>query len=368
MQMTHLNGTTNHVKGKHLTEFERHQIQILKSENYSNRAIAKILNRAPQTINNEINRGTVKQIKRVVSNGKEYFYDYECYFPDVAQLKYETNRMNSCRTPKHQLSHAFIDWADKMMLNKNWSPDVVVAYAKKNNIFCDSIIPCVSTLYNWIERGIMKTSNIDLIEKISRKPNTNRRPSRKNKKVLGKSIEDRSHEINSRDVFGHWEIDTVIGSKLKNEKALLTLVERQTRFEIIVPIKSKTNDAVTLALSQLKDQIGNSFSRIFKSITSDNGSEFCDLTETLPDTEIYFTHPYSSWERGTKENHHKFIRRIIPKGISMGSVSDEIIYRIQNWMNNYPRKILDYETPKYLFLKSLKSEGLLSEPLSYYLY
>lgn len=106
---------------------------------------------------------------------------------------------------------------------------------------------------------------------------------------------------------------------LKNEKALLTLVERQTRFEIIVPIKSKTNDAITLALSQL----GNSFSRIFKSITSDNGSEFSDLTETLPDTEIYFTHPHSSWERGTKENHHKFIRRIIPKVNNMKSVSKE---------------------------------------------
>src|SRR5699024_12806029 len=89
--MTQLHHTTESIKGKHLTKEERAQIEILKLENYSNRDIAARLGRAPQTINNEIKHGTVRQIRRQKQNGKTYDYEYHVYDPGYAQQRYETH-------------------------------------------------------------------------------------------------------------------------------------------------------------------------------------------------------------------------------------------------------------------------------------
>jgi len=92
------------------------------------------------------------------------------------------------------------------------------------------------------------------------------------------------------------------------------------------------------------------FKSLFKSITSDNGSEFVGLSEAVEGiSEGYFTHPYSSWERGTNENHNGIIRRFIPKRISLVSVTTRSIKRIASWMNDLPRKKLDYLTPTEVF-------------------
>ena len=85
---------------------------------------------------------------------------------------------------------------------------------------------------------------------------------------------------------------------------------------------------------------------IFKSITSDNGSEFAGLTETLRGlSDVYFAHPYASWERGTNEKHNGIIRRFIPKGKSLKDVTFKQITQLTYWMNHLPRKILNYQTP-----------------------
>lgn len=141
--------------------------------------------------------------------------------------------MNSGRRPKWADTDAFIEWADDKILEEKWSPDVVVGFARTQDLFDPSIIPCTTTLYGWIDKGIMKTKNMDLLEKLSRKPKDSSYRSRINKRVLGKSIEQRPAEIDDRQTFGHWEIDTVVGNKVKTDSVLLTLVERQTRFEII---------------------------------------------------------------------------------------------------------------------------------------
>ncbi|PJH64401.1 hypothetical protein CVR98_24850 [Salmonella enterica subsp. enterica serovar Enteritidis] len=148
----------------------------------------------------------------------------------------------------------------------------------------------------------MDNKNIDMLEKSFR--NTKKSPkTRQNLRKLGITNKERPETIETREEFGHWEIDTVIGNKAKSDPVLLTLVERKTRFELIMKIDEKDANAVNRALLSLKERAGKAFSQLFKTITSDNGSEFAELHEILQgDLDVYFAHPYASWERGTSEN------------------------------------------------------------------
>lgn len=88
------------------------------------------------------------------------------------------------------------------------------------------------------------------------------------------------------------------------------------------------------------------FSKLFKSITSDNESEFAGLTEMLLGlSDVYFAHPYASWERGTNEKHNGILRRFIPKGNSLKDHTVQQIKQMTNWMNHLPQKVLNYKTP-----------------------
>ncbi len=120
----------------------------------------------------------------------------------------------------------------------------------------------------------------------------------------------RPDSIEKREEFGHWEIDTVLGRR-SNDHVLLTLTERKTRYHLLLPLASKTAEAVDEALKQLKSQYGLMFSRVFKSITADNGSEFANLN--VHGIDIYYAHPYSAWERATNERHNGLVRRLIPR-------------------------------------------------------
>ena len=263
------------------------------------------------------------------------------------------NRSSCGRKPKYIDVGEFLKWADHKMLKDKWSPDACVGYAKENRLFPSSEIPSTKSLYNWINKSLMKTKNIDLLEKVKRRNKNSMRRTRQNKKKLGISIEERPDKIQTREEFGHWEIDTVIGKKKKTDPVLLTLVERKTRYEKLIKIHGKTPDAVDLGLDFLKDKTQLN-KEIFKSITSDNGSEFSSLSELAEYVDIYFCHPYTSWERGTSECQHKLIRRFIQKGTSLEEVSKEKIYRINEWMNNLPRKIFNYQSAKEEFIKEIK--------------
>ena len=92
-------------------------------------------------------------------------------------------------------------------------------------------------------------------------------------------------------------------------------------------------------------------------MTSDNGSEFAGLRESLQDVaDVYFSHPYTSWERGASENQHKLIRRFLPKGEPLSGVSEAQCLRIQQWMIDYPRRILGYQTPHDCFVKAFQQD------------
>lgn len=131
----------------------------------------------------------------------------------------------------------------------------------------------------------------------------------------------------------------------------MTIVERKTRNAIVRKIVSKTADAVMSELKTIKNIYGAEFSQVFKTITGDNGSEFSELStlENHANTKVYFTHPYSSFEKGTNERHNGLIRRFIPKGKSMSDYSSAEIEFIEEWMNTLPRRILQYKTPEQLF-------------------
>jgi transposase, IS30 family len=147
-------------------------------------------------------------------------------------------------------------------------------------------------------------------------------------------------DINRRNELGHWEIDTVVLTRAKN-KVLLTLTERKSRLEIIRIIADKSSEAVNSELKALTQNFQ------FKSITADNGTEFARLSEAV-NCDIYYAHAYSSWERGTNENHNRMIRRFLPKGTIKTTTKE--VAQIEIWMNNYPRKMFNYSTPIQVYL------------------
>uniref|UniRef100_UPI000AAA74F6 IS30 family transposase n=1 Tax=Salinicoccus sediminis TaxID=1432562 RepID=UPI000AAA74F6 len=241
------------------------------------------------------------------------------------------------------------------MLDHHWSPDAVIGAAKQRDMCPDELIPCTTTLYNWIDRHIMRTKNIHLSEKLSRNTKSKTHKDRKHKRDLGPYIAERPEALESWETFGHWEIDTGIGSKHKDDAVLLTLAERQPRFEVLLKIDGKNDQPVTEAIESLVECAGHHMSSLFKTITSDNGSEFSALHATLKHvTDVYFARPFASYERGPSENQHKRIHRFIPKGQSISSISDRQIQRIQRWMNDYPRKILRYRTPHERFAQAMQ--------------
>ncbi|WP_295049273.1 IS30 family transposase [Ruminococcus sp.] len=155
---------------------------------------------------------------------------------------------------------------------------------------------CTKTLYNYVDLGLLPIKNIDLPEKTGRKKKST--IVRKNKRVFGNSIEERPKEIEKRNEFGHWEIDTVVGTKDESEPSVLTIVERQTRMSLWFKIKAHTSEAVTEALNKLVQSFADKAALIFKTIKGDNGSEFAQIAELEgKGLQIYFTYPYSSWEK-----------------------------------------------------------------------
>lgn len=352
--MTQVNINTESRKGTHLTIGEMKQIEAYKRLNFSNRKIGRLLNRNHQTINDNVKKGTTIQVNKQIQNGKVYSYEKKVYYADVNFRVYEENRSHCGRRPKWVDGHEFIEWADEMMLKNKWSPDVVVNVAKNQDLFHESIIPCTSTLYNWIDSGIMKTKNVDLLEKVNRKPRVTKGKARRNKKIHGMSIDERPKTVELRREFGHWEIDTVIGKKQADEPVLLTLVERKTNFELLFKIDGKRTTNVDHTLQTLMGQLEGIEDDIFKTITSDNGSEFANLSELSKAIDIYYCHPYAAFERPISENQHKFIRRFFPKHESFKDITPAQVKRVQQWMNDYPRKKHNYKTPHQVFALELQ--------------
>ena len=330
---------------KHLSVFERGQIAALLKEGKTQRYIANKLGRSPSTISREIKRGTTIQRRSDLST-------YEEYFPETGQAIYKKNRMNCGAKCKLAQVEDFLKFAEDKILHEKWSPDAVAGSCKRDLKWQDATIVCTKTLYSYIDQGLLTVRNIDLSLKLRLKPKSKR--VRQNKSIMGISIDQRPEEVQQRQTFGHWEIDTVVG-KRANDSVILTLTERKTRPELLFLLDTKDSNAVNNALLGLKNYYGEQISNVFRTITADNGSEFSELSETMKPLgiEVYFSHPYSSWERGTNERHNGLLRRFVPKGKAIKEFSAATIERIQHWLNRLPRKILGYKTPEECFREEL---------------
>lgn len=337
--------TTTSRRFKHITERERYQIEILLKEKKRPSEIAKALGKHKRTVEREIARGTV----RMRAHDLTYF---DKYCADTAQRVYCEKAANKGACLKIGHDHELANHIENKIIREKYTPDAVIGEIRTKGLKFKTSI-CTKTLYNYIDREVFANiTNKDLPVKRAPKKIRHKRVRIAHHNLKGTSIEDRPEAANNREEAGHWEMDCVVSGKGKGKAALLVLTERKTRREIIRKMPDKTQKSVNKALDRLEREYGSRFSEVFKSITVDNGSEFLNSAELESSvrkpgtqrTKIFYAHPYSAWERGSNENANKLIRRFIPKGTDIGKLKQKDIKRIENWMNNYPRRIHGYKS------------------------
>ena len=346
---------------KHFSERERYKLEGYLEGGLRVKEISLRLNKHEVTIYREIQKGLIKRVG----------YELEeiwAYRANVAQAVYEkkvSNRERSLKIGKDKALEAHIR---KKIIQERYSPDAVIGEIKVQGLEFEGMI-CVKTLYSYIDRGIFSgISNANLWEKRKQKKKAYRKIQRISlSNRNSRSIEERTIEINERQEYGHWEGDSVKGPKCRDKESLFTLTERKTREQIIFKLANGTQEQIRKCLNGLERRFGKLFNKKFKTITFDNGSEFLDWQSLEQSclgkgkrTTIYFAHPFSAWERGTNENQNRMIRRFIPKGTSIAQVAEKDIKNIQNWMNNYPRKILGYKSANEMVLELTNDNRFLS--------
>lgn len=179
------------------------------------------------------------------------------------------------------------------------------------------------------------------------------------------SIEVMPEEIKRKEIDTHFEGDSIIGVKKGTHQTLITLVNTASQFLFIKRSENKTGEATVNVMNQLEDEIPQ-LSEIMKSLLLDNGIEFSKFEEMMKSNkdktkkrfQIYFTHPYASYERGCNENKNRMVRRYFKKGKLVENLSDEDILNIAKKINNMPRKALGYRTPLKVFECNLKKKGI----------
>ena len=331
---------------KHFTERERYKLEALVEKKHKINEISELLNKDRVTIYREIKRGKVK-----LKNTE--LIEVEKYRADVAQTDYEAKASNRERSLKIGKDHELEEYIRKKIKKEKYSPDAIIGKIKSKRLEFEGMI-CTKTLYNYIARGLFNgISSKELWEGGKRKKRRYKKGRISLKNRDGRSIEERSETINNREEEGHWEGDCVKGPQGKSKDSLFTLTERKTREQKIIKIATTSQAEIKRCMDKLEKQYGEEFNKKFQSITFDNGVEFLDwsaieissLKKSEQRTKTFYAHAYSSWERGTNENHNKMIRRFIPKGTDISKISEAKIEQIEDWMNNYPRKILGYKSP-----------------------
>jgi IS30 family transposase len=235
------------------------------------------------------------------------------------------------------------DWAKiEEYLKKDWSPEQVSEWARERD--------GISVSHEWIYQHIQedKEKGGTLHEHLRhRKKYRKRRQNGDQRGVIPnrQSIEERPVVVDKRERLGDWEADTIIGKERKG--ALVTLVDRKSRFLRMGQVERRTKAAVSAKIIDLLADYP------VHTITCDNGKEFADheeISESLC-AEVYFAHPYASWERGTNENTNGLIRQYFPKGTDFETLDEKDVQFVENCLNLRPRKCLGFVQPM-VFLKT----------------
>lgn len=310
---------------------ERVVIQTLLDEGKSISYIAKQLDR---------NRSSVfREVKKYVVNPKDK------YKAELAQFIAKEDYLNKRNLDKINTYPRLRDYV-YMQLENNLSPEQIAG--RLSNLFPNDPIMSISheAIYKHIYRKRQSKLGKYLISLLpyshSKRRQNRKTGNRKSRIKDAQSIELRPQHVELRKEIGHWESDLVIG--IGQKSAIATIVERKTRFVYIIPIQSRHSNVVTKAIAKTINQLLPEFK---KSMTHDNGLEMANHKWLTSKTglDIYFAHPYSSWERGTNENTNGLIRRFFPKGTDFSKINYNELKSAQNNLNNRPRKVLGYKTP-----------------------
>ncbi|EMF0898152.1 IS30 family transposase [Enterobacter hormaechei] len=308
-----------------LTENERYQIYILKKAGHSQLAIAEKMERSPSTISRELRRNR----------------GLRGYRPGQAQKLSSARRHDAYKARKVTDE---VRGEIETLLRQELSPQQVADYLRRHTGVCLHH----ETIYQLIYADKANGGDLYRHLRVASKPYRKRYGSydRRGKIKNRVSIDERPAVVDRRSRIGDWEGDTIIGKGRKG--VLLTMVERKTLYTVIVRLTGKRADLLAAAaiehLASLKARI--------KTITLDNGLEFSgheDIAKGL-EADIYFAHPYASWERGINENTNGLIRQYFPKGTDLSKVTDEQVQFVMDRLNSRPRATRGGRSPNELFL------------------
>lgn len=311
-----------------LAEGQRYQIDILLQTGKSQRAIARTLGVSSSTIYREVRRNS--QV------------DGYC----AIQAQRISDRRRSSAVKARRITPDLIRKIEDL-LRLDWTPEIIAGHLRREGG------PGVS--HEWIYQHIWRNraEGGELFWYLPRRGKRYRR-SRANRSLIPNriGIEQRPEIVDSRIRLGDWEADTVLGSR--RGAALVTLVERKSRFTLIGKVERKYADLTRQTIIKL---LGRHRDKLH-TLTGDNGSEFSEherVSKALG-LDFYFAHPYSAWERGTNEQTNGLIRRYLPKGMSFDDLSERDVKWVMDRLNHRPRKCLRYRTPHEVFYEMTAEE------------
>jgi IS30 family transposase len=306
-----------------LTQEERYHISVLCKEGFSKAETAKRINRHISTISRELNRNTGKK----------------GYRPKQAHERSLKRRHTSRKAIK------FTDKVRQLVeekISKQFSPDQISGKLRMLGIDISH-----ERIYQYLLDDKRNGGELYKNLRHSRRKRKKRYGSREKRGQIPNrvSIDKRPKIVDARQRIGDWEADTIIGRNHKG--AMVTLVERKSKYTLIRKINRKTSQLLNSAISELTKGIKERFI----TMTVDNGREFAGhekITSKLG-VDVYFAHPYHSWERGLCENTNGLIRQYFPKKTDFLEISDKEVLQVQHLLNNRPRKTLGYFTPNEVF-------------------
>lgn len=314
---------------KQLTKEQRYHIYGLWKAGHNQVEMAKAIGVHKSTISREFKRNT----------------RWNGYFPGQAQW-FRDNRRKTTRT-YYKFDDTIKEFV-KEKIQKKWSPEQISGYAKKHGLFSISH----ERIYKFLLKD--KENGGKLYLQL-------RHQNRKYKKRYGHPrnrgpikdrifIDERPKIVDAKERVGDWEVDTIIGKNRK--KAIVTLVERVTKKSVFCKVENRRPSIVAKAIIDSLKPI----STHVLTITADNGIEFAEHAKIKRDlnTDFYFAHPYSSWERGLNENTNKLLRQYFPKGTDFSEIEESQLNSITEELNNRPRKDLGYLTPDEAFKKVVR--------------
>lgn len=312
---------------KQLTSQQRYTIYVLRQKEMSIKEIANTINVHYSTVYRELKR-----------NKGKYHYHY-----GVAQRKSD-ERKHRMRKPRRFT----LDMRKRifsLIVSEQWSPEQVRGWMLQRGEDC----VCVETIYQFIRFDRQCGGNLYKHCRHQLK-HFNRANKQKYNCIKDRVMIDQREKEADGNRFGDWEMDLIIGKNGKG--AILTLVERSCDYLVMKKLKNGKNakSVAKAAVALLTPFMGS-----IKTITTDNGSEFAEhkyIAKRL-NTRVFFTHPYSSWEKGNIEHANKLIRQYIPKGTDFNHLSDDAIYSIQKKINRRPRKKLNFSLPTVIFYNEL---------------